>query len=97
MPVGRRIHYILSSCLIRVPVLRSCFVNAVGTELPVLSIALDALHLLREELAHLFGCVCVEPVSVGGFATEPTCLEQLLETRTGRSPNGSLLMVSRGA
>jgi len=63
---GRRVHYILLSCLIRVPALRSCCVNL---------IALGALHLLREELAHLFGRVCVEPVSVGGFATEPTCLK----------------------
>ena len=65
VPVGRRVHYILLTCLIRVPALWSCCMNAVGMELPVLSVALDALHFLREELAQLFGRVCVEPVSVG--------------------------------
>ena len=40
------------------------------TEAPDLSIAHDALHSVREELAHLFRGVCAEPASVGDFATE---------------------------
>ena len=40
------------------------------TEAPDLSIVHDALHSVREELAHLFRGVCAGPASVGDFVTE---------------------------
>ena len=57
--VGRQVRQILFTFLSRVPRLRSCCLNAIGKEAPDLSISQVALHSVRDELAHLFGGVCV--------------------------------------
>ena len=57
-PFGAEVRNILLSCVSRVPALQSCCLNPIRTEAPDLSIAHDALHSVREELAHFSWCLC---------------------------------------